>query len=230
MGQGQGHTSDNLVHGHSRAGAAQQGRIPGGTGGTAADREAGWGRETDAAVRTAWEAGRQGAAEEKGAYDREAATTPASPVATGWQGNPCSGPCRALPASSYAPPPLPRTACWALPAAESVPCVGPPQTPAPSLTSAHLHVDPVSLRHGPTVPHFPVTVGAPLFKLQYFPPWLRLCALGQQEMVIEASAHRHKKILVSGAIGDFRPCSVKQLDQWRTYREHSVEMTPCLLS
>ena len=123
MGQGQGHTSDNLVHGHSRAGAAQQGRTPGGTGGTAADREAGWGSETDAAVRTAWEAGRQGAAEEKGAYDREAATTPASPVATGWQGNPCSGPCRALPASSYAPPPLPRTACWALPAAESVPCV-----------------------------------------------------------------------------------------------------------
>ena len=39
------------------------------------------------------------------------------------------------------------------------------------------------------------------------------------------STHQHKKILVSGA---FRLCSDKRLDQWWTYREHSVKLTLCL--
>ena len=39
---------------------------------------------------------------------------------------------------------------------------------------------------------------------------------------------QHKKILVSGTIGPFRLCSDKQLEQFRTYREQSVKLTPCL--
>ena len=43
-----------------------------------------------------------------------------------------------------------------------------------------------------------------------------------------ASTRQHKQILVSATIGAFRLCSDKRLEQFRTYREHSVKLTPCL--
>ena len=43
-----------------------------------------------------------------------------------------------------------------------------------------------------------------------------------------ASARHHKTILFGGTMGAFRLCSDKRLEQLRTFREHSVKLTPCL--
>ena len=43
-----------------------------------------------------------------------------------------------------------------------------------------------------------------------------------------ASARQHKKILVGGTMGISRLCSDEPPNQSRTYRAHSVKLTPCL--
>ena len=57
-------------------------------------------------------------------------------------------------------------------------------------------------------------------------PHLRMETCG---VLVRESKHASaQQILVSGTIGAFWLCSDKRLEQFRTYRKHSVKLTPCL--